>query len=245
MDSLTATRSADFDMAFTLDHRRDDLPDVRFARLERCQESRSRGHFYGLLVPNDPFHHGRQKLGWLYGHNRTWTCWCLTCWPYNAVEQDIDTIDVIVLFKTNIKVHKYVRITSNIFWPLDSMIHTGSGSNQMYSSFIPLEWRDVIFSVYNASFRSASDSSLHAKRKIMLFARPVDLHVRVHFGIVDNLSVRLLIGKSISDKFVKERFRMEHFFVFIRSYPVVFNSDYISLSDVLALFRTDLNVECN
>lgn len=30
-----------------------------------------------------------------------------------------------------------------------------------------------------------------------------DLHVRVHFGIVDNLSVQLLVGKAIINIFVE------------------------------------------
>lgn len=64
------------------------------------------------------------------------------------------------------------------------------------------------------SLRPAPESPIKVIRNIMLSVQLGYMHVYVHFDLVDNLSMLLLVGTSFTDRLVKGSFSMVR-----RSFP--------------------------
>lgn len=117
-------------------------------------------------------------------------------------------------------------ISSNILRPTVSVLDTGSGQNLVRISFLPIKWRYHIHPLHNLSFRSASNNPVISIQKLNDFDHLHNIHARVHFGVVDNLALLLLIGLSVIDKFVREILPMERCIVHILSLPIPIISEY-------------------
>lgn len=76
------------------------------------------------------------------------------------------------------------------------------------------------------SLHSASDTPVQVIGKVILFDQLADLHIHVHFGVVNSLAVPLLFGASFIDRFVKRIFSMERFIVPIWSPLVAIIPEY-------------------
>lgn len=130
-----------------------------------------------------------------------------------AEELDFEATDVIVLLKKkNWYVHMCVGMVSKILRRSVSVVDTGDGSNLIRTSFIPLKWHGCICPIH--------DVSVQVIGKVMMFVQKGDLHVRLHFGAVHNLTVLLLVGTSLIARFVRDIFLMERCMVPIWSHPV-------------------------
>lgn len=93
------------------------------------------------------------------------------------------------------------------------------------------------------SFKSALHSPVYIICKVLLFVQLRILHVRVHFGVVDDLAVLLQFGTSFIDSAVNGIFPMERRIVPIPSRPVVIISEYMPLSGVLVVLQSNLEAE--
>lgn len=82
-----------------------------------------------------------------------------------------------------------VGITSHVLRAALSVFYTGAGSNLVRSSFLLSDWRDRTRPMQNMPLKSASDNLLEVIGKIMLFVQLDDLHMSVHFGVLDKLPV--------------------------------------------------------
>lgn len=68
---------------------------------------------------------------------------------------------------------------------------------------------DRIRLILNMSFRSALNNPVNVKSKVELFVQLGVLHFRVHFDIVDHLTLLLWIKTYLIYRFVKEIFHMK------------------------------------
>lgn len=122
----------------------------------------------------------------------------------NAENLEFDKADEIALLKKkNYKVHMFVKIASNMSRPMASVYDSGAGPNVFCKSFLPVEWCDCICPINKMSLKPASNSPVNVKGKTMLYVQLGDIHIGVHFSIMENLAVPLLIGTWIIKKFVK------------------------------------------
>lgn len=77
------------------------------------------------------------------------------------------------------------------------------------------------------SFRPASNSPVLFVGEKMPFLQLGDLHFCGHFGVVEILTVPLLLRSSDIDTFITEAFPMERRIVPVRSHPVAIFSEYL------------------
>lgn len=134
-------------------------------------------------------------------------------------------------------------IKLNILRPKVSVLDNGAGQNLFCMSFLPAKWRNHIRPIHNTSLMSVSNSFGNVIVKFKLFIQLSDLHMRVHFGVVDTLAVPLLIRTSFVDRFDKEIFFMEWRIAPIPSLPVSFISEYTALLDLLAVLHSNSDAE--
>lgn len=154
----------------------------------------------------------------------------------NAEKSDFYRTQVVAIFKKkNYKAYMCSRITSSIFQPPFTDFDTCAGQDLIPASFIPLKWTDHIRPILNKSLKSASDSPVRVIDKIVLFVQGSDLHMRVHFGFVDNLAESLLVKTSIIDKFVKGIFLLERCIISVHSHPVASFSEHTPPTGSLAV----------
>lgn len=121
----------------------------------------------------------------------------------------------------NYKIHTCVRITSSTSRSTVSVIDTGSGLILVRTSLLPVKRHDQIRPVLNMSHESTSNHLVNVIGKIMDFVQLGDLHVRVHFSVVENLAVPLLMAASCIERFVSGMLPTERCIVPIRFRPVV------------------------
>lgn len=69
-----------------------------------------------------------------------------------------------------------------------------AGPNLVRPSFLALKRSDRDFSFYNRSPKTASHSPVHVIGKVVLFVQVADIHVRVQFIVVDEVSLRISSG---------------------------------------------------
>lgn len=100
--------------------------------------------------------------------------------------------------------HVCVRVEAGMSRPTVSVFITGAGPNLVRPYIFPVKWRDYTCPIYNLSLKYMSNSLVHVINKITPFDQPGDVHVRVHFDILDNLAVLLLIGTSFLNRFLTE-----------------------------------------
>lgn len=93
--------------------------------------------------------------------------------------------------------------------------------------------------------KSAFDTPIHIISKLMVFVYLCDLHVRVHPGVVDNLSLQGLLGTSVIDRIALHIFPVKRQIGPRLSRPIALIWEYTVLSDLLAVIYTDLNIESN
>lgn len=74
----------------------------------------------------------------------------------------------------------------------------------------------------------------------MLFVQIGDVHVHVHSGVVDELTVNLLIVKSFIERFVKGMSPYERSIVRIQSLPIANIPEYRPPSNSLFVFQNQL-----
>lgn len=98
-------------------------------------------------------------------------------------------------------------------------------------------------SIHNISLKSASDSPVHVKVKIMLFVQLGNLHEQVSFGVVENFTVQLIVWISITDRFVKGTLLMDRCIAPMQSRSVAITSKYMQLLDSLAALKTHSDIE--
>lgn len=138
-----------------------------------------------------------------------------------------------------------VGITSNILQPSYSVFDAGAEPNLACTLFIQLKWRDCIPPIHNVFLRTVSDSPAQVIGKILLFVQLGNLHVRVHFDLLDNLALPLIFGTPFIDKFALGISLMERYIFPLQSRAVVIISEYTPLSDPLAVLQSDLDAEIN
>lgn len=103
----------------------------------------------------------------------------------------------------------FFRITSGMLKLTVSGFSSGTGSNQLCTSFLPLKWSDRIHPVPDMSPKSASDSSVNSIATFMLFFQLSNLHLCIHSAVMDGPAVLLLVRTSFIDRSVKEILPME------------------------------------
>lgn len=91
--------------------------------------------------------------------------------------------------------------------------------------------------------RSTSESPDQVIDKILFFVQLGDLHVRVYFGVVGNLTLPLLVGASSIARFVKAIFLIECRIFPILSRPVASISKCTPVWDPPAAIQADSDVE--
>lgn len=119
-----------------------------------------------------------------------------------------------------------------------SVIDTDAGPNLLRTSILPVKWRSCIRLIHKMSLQSESNNHVNVIDKIMLFVQLVSLHVRFHFGVVDNLALPLLIETQFIDMFVKEIIPMKRCIVPIQSRPEASVSEYTLPSDPPAVLKS-------
>lgn len=97
----------------------------------------------------------------------------------------------------------------------------GAGLNLIRTSFMPLEWPQKIKSFTSIRYMSASDDPITVCGTILMSIGRWHLKVRVHFLLVDNLAVWILIGTSYMDQCIRGIFAMERLIVPVHSAPGV------------------------
>lgn len=70
-----------------------------------------------------------------------------------------------------------------------------------------------------------------------------NLHIRVHFVVMDSLALPLVIGKSFIDMFFKRIFQIERHIVPIRSHLVATILEHTPPPDPLTVLRKDADAE--
>lgn len=103
---------------------------------------------------------------------------------------------------------------------MDTVLDFSAGLNFVCTSFHAVKWRDGICPIHNMFPRFASNNAVNFIREVMLFAQLLDLQLGAHFGVVDNLSVPLIIGTSFIDRFVNRMFPIKRHIVAIPSHPM-------------------------
>lgn len=111
-----------------------------------------------------------------------------------AEKLDFDETNVVLVFnKMKFKDHMCVGMTAYILTLMVSVFDINVGPNLGCTSFLQQKLHFFIRPIQNMSLMSASDSIVQAIGKVLLFVQLVDLHVGVHFGVVDRLPVSLLV----------------------------------------------------
>lgn len=114
-----------------------------------------------------------------------------------------------LLKKKNYKVHICVGIMSNMPIPTVGIFGTGAGPNLFHTYFLPIKWSDRILPIHSMSLKSASNNLVNSMGKITLFVRLGDLQIPIHFGVIDNMALPILIGTPLLDRYVKVIFPMK------------------------------------
>lgn len=110
-------------------------------------------------------------------------------------------------------------------------------------SFLPVKWHDRTHPIRNMSLKSVSNSPVNVIRKGLLFVEQGDLHVHVHFAVVENLAVPLLTRTVFINRFAKGILPMERQIVPITSCQVGIISGFTPLSDLLAVLKSYSDAE--
>lgn len=104
------------------------------------------------------------------------------------------------------KIHMSVRATSNILRLTFTVFYTGAGQNPVRSLFALVGWRDCFRPIHNSSVKSALHSPVYVIIKSCA-SQDGDIYIHVHFGVVENLTVALLLGTPLFTGSSKEYFR--------------------------------------
>lgn len=102
-----------------------------------------------------------------------------------------------------------VKFTPNILRLQITIFSTGAGPKLVSASFLPIKWHDHICTIGIMSFKSALNRSVHIIGKVIHFVQLGNLHVRVHFDVMDDLAVVLVVGTLSIHRLVKTEFPME------------------------------------
>lgn len=98
------------------------------------------------------------------------------------------SLTLLPLFKwKNYLVHICATITSNIPRPAASLFSTAARPNLDDMLLLPFKWRSPICPIQNNASKSAMSSPVNFLAKLVLFVEQVNLHVRVHFGVLNSL----------------------------------------------------------
>lgn len=112
----------------------------------------------------------------------------------SAEELNLNEMDVIPMSKEeSVKVQKCIGITWNSLRPPVSVFDTGDRPNLLHTSLFPIKWPAHICSLHNMSLRSTTNSVVTVIGKVLLFVNLGDQHVRVHFAVLHNFALSLLI----------------------------------------------------
>lgn len=105
-------------------------------------------------------------------------------------------------------------------------------------SFILVGQCNYMRPVPNMSLKPASNNIINVQGKIMHLVQLGDLQVRVHFVVVGNLTVPLIVGKLFIDRVFKGTFLLERriFPIWCSTVGIIF--EFSSLSYPLPVFQT-------
>lgn len=105
--------------------------------------------------------------------------------------------------KENYKAHVSVRVNSNQLRPEIFVCDTGTGLNLNRTSLLPTAWQQKIKPATSVLCRSAYDDHITVFDTIIFLMWLRDLQVPVWFGVVDKLTVLILIGTSYISQLIE------------------------------------------
>lgn len=121
------------------------------------------------------------------------------------------------------------RSTSSAIQSAVNVSDNGTTPYLVWTLFLSAKWSDPIRPMQEKSPKSTVNNPVDVICKIMRFVQLSDLHVHVHFHILDTLAALLLVGTCFIDRVFKYIMTMERFIVPIRSPTVAILSEYTPL----------------
>lgn len=137
--------------------------------------------------------------------------------------------------KRNYKVCLTIGIQPSVMRPVIGILDTGAGPNLVAKDFLPSEWQQRIKPIRDPGLVAATKEAMVLQEMILLCVRLGDLEVRAWFGVVDRLAVRLLLGTSFIDRFVKAIFPQDKCLLPMQSKPVAIIDEVTKAVDVGAV----------
>lgn len=105
--------------------------------------------------------------------------------------------------------------------PLTSVFDTGARPNIIVEDILETERLKSIQANSSPSLRNATNQKLSAVEAVTLYIKISDSRIRVPFGFVRNLALKVLLETSFIGRFVKSIFRLKQNTVPYNSRPVL------------------------
>lgn len=105
--------------------------------------------------------------------------------------------------KRNYKVRVSIGANASVMKSVAAVLDTGAGQTLIDSRFIPSDWSNRIKMVRDPKLTGATSEKRNLTGFILLHIRLGDLRVRAWFGVVENFAVKVLLGTSFIDWFLK------------------------------------------
>lgn len=94
-------------------------------------------------------------------------------------------------------------------WTINIVLYVGAGLHLIDSSYITPAWEKLISPVRDPGLTAADRQEISILEVILLHVRIRDLRIKSWFGIVENLSVSVLLERNFLDRFIKDIFPSE------------------------------------
>lgn len=112
-----------------------------------------------------------------------------------------DQMEIMMLFKKNKNVPMFIKMLSHVLRQVGSDIYTSTVLSMAWESFLPMNCTYGIRHVQKGPLKSTAETPVYLSGKVSLFVQLVNLHVHVHFVVLDKPGAPIFMETSSIDKF--------------------------------------------
>lgn len=123
--------------------------------------------------------------------------------PYTEVCTFEKSKSATLFAKRNYSVDIGIGLNTSYMGPITCVFHTGAGPTLLREDHVKHDWLTLIRPCDNQRLKNATNQEVKVVGTNMLHDRTEYIHVRVMFGIVRNLAIRVLLGATLVDRYIK------------------------------------------